>query len=82
MTQYQYNGEHYHVTIEGISFTKGEVTNLTEDDEKILLNSGFGKAMIESGELKKVGEISPDDNKEAGKKKPTKKDENVDVVEP
>lgn len=62
MSKYQYNGEHYSVTIENIRFNKGEAVILSDMDEKILLNSGFAKAMLANGELVKVedkGETAP-----------------------
>lgn len=63
MSKYQYNGEHYSVTIENIRFNKGETVVLSDMDEKILLNSGFAKAMLANGELTKLDEPEPKEPK-------------------
>lgn len=80
MVQYQYNGEHHRVVIEGIAFVQGEVKTLFEDDEKILLSSGFGQAMLKSGELIKLDAKEQDEApKEPVKKLKKAKDEPIDV---
>lgn len=72
MSKYQYNGEHYSVTIENIRFNKGEAVILSDMDEKILLNSGFGKAMLANGELTKLDEPEPKEPKKPKEPKNTK----------
>ncbi len=71
-SSYQYNGEHKSVTIEGICFNQGETVSLCAMDEEILLNSGFGRAMLDSCELTKVGEPSKSGTTPKAKAKPDK----------
>lgn len=54
MTTYLYNGDHQRITIEGITFTNGDATELTADQDKLLKASGFGKAFLANGELTEV----------------------------
>lgn len=54
MPSYQYNGDHQRITIEGITFISGQATELTADQDKLLKASGFGKAIINNGELVEV----------------------------
>lgn len=56
MTKYKYDGEHYRVVVEGITLIKGVAVELSDNDEAVLLNSGFGKAMLANGELVKIDE--------------------------
>lgn len=66
MTKYKYDGEHYRVVVEGITLIKGVAVELSDDDEAVLLNSGFGKAMLANGELAKIDEAN------SSEKAPTK----------
>lgn len=70
MTTYQYTGEHHTVTIENIRFVKGEPKSLSDADEKNLLASGFGKAMIANGELVKMEDKGKAEPKSKAEPKP------------
>lgn len=51
MPKYQFNGDHQSITIEGVAFTKGQVTELAADQAKLLEASGFWKPLLEKGEI-------------------------------
>ena len=51
MPKYQFNGDHQSITIEGVTFIKGEATELAADQAKILEASGFWKPLLEKGEI-------------------------------
>lgn len=69
MTKYKYDGEHYRVVVEGITLIKGVAVELSDDNEAVLLHSGFGKAMLDNGELAKLDEAN---GSEKEPKKPKK----------
>ena len=54
MAKYQFNGDHQSITIEGVTFIKGQPTELAADQEKILEASGFWKPLLEKGEIVEV----------------------------
>lgn len=54
MSKYQFNGDHQSITIEGVTFIKGQETELTADDLKRLQASGFWKPLLEKGEIVEV----------------------------
>jgi hypothetical protein len=51
MPKYQFNGDHQSITIEGVTFIKGEATELAADQAKLLEASGFWKPLLENGEI-------------------------------
>lgn len=51
MPKYQFNGDHQSITIEGVTFIKGQPTELAADQEKLLEASGFWKPLLEKGEI-------------------------------
>lgn len=51
MPKYQFNGDHQSITIEGVTFIKGQATELAADQEKLLEASGFWKPLLEKGEI-------------------------------
>ena len=54
MPKYQFNGDHQSITIEGVTFIKGEATELAADQAKLLEASGFWKPLLEKGEIVEV----------------------------
>lgn len=54
MLSYKYTGEYRSVTINNIVFVKNQIVELTSDESKLLKNSGFGRVMLETGELVEV----------------------------
>lgn len=82
MPKYQYDGEHHRVSIEGIAFVKGEIATLSDDDEAVLLNSGFGKAMLANGELTKLDESEPKEPKKPKEPKNAKSKQAEPPTEP
>ena len=54
MAKYQFNGDHQSITIEGVTFIKGQPTELAADQEKLLEASGFWKPLLEKGEIVEV----------------------------
>lgn len=54
MAKYQFNGDHQSITIEGVTFIKGEATELAADQAKLLEASGFWKPLLEKGEIVEV----------------------------
>lgn len=63
MPKYQFNGDHQSITIEGVTFVKGQTTELAADQEKLLEASGFWKPLLEKGEIVEL----KDDAKPAAK---------------
>ena len=70
MPKYQFNGDHQSITIEGVTFTKGQATELAADQEKLLEASGFWKPLLEKGELVEIKDEPKSAAKPAAKATP------------